>query len=193
MSGERNTDTARTGTDGHGLMRLEEARAVANWMTQKMRPYCSVLHTAGSIRRGRAVVHDVDIVCVPLSAAMRDVMRHELTKIAGTTVLRNGEKMVSLRLGEENHFGPCQVDVYIATPENVGMLFLVRTGSMEHNIWLAQWAKAAGMKFAAGSGIERDGRIIAGKTEEEVFKALGLAMPAPEDREIVNGRPKWMR
>jgi hypothetical protein len=58
---------------------------------------------------------------------------------------------------------------------------------------------------ADGSGLEVPGqydpvaqrnvnvRVIRAKSEEEIFKAMGIPTPAPNERECVNGRPAWMR
>ena len=87
----------------------------------------------------------------------------------------------------------CQVDVNRAGGENVGMLLLAKTGAKEHNVWLASRAKRLGMKFCPTRGIERGGEIIAGRTEQEVFQALGLAYVEPNLRECRGMRPLWQR
>jgi DNA polymerase (family 10) len=80
-----------------------------------------------------------------------------------------------------------QVDIYYASLENWGITLLVRTGSTEHNKKLIAIAKRQGFYFSVARGIEnREGKVIASQTEEELFSALGLRYIPPEERE------KWL-
>ena len=94
-------------------------------------------------------------------------------------------------------FLPCQnglfqVDFYRAKPQTFGILLLVRTGSAEHNVWLAGCAISKGMRIKYSEGLIKDNSVIAGETEKGVFEALGLPCPLPSEREIVDGKPVWM-
>jgi DNA polymerase/3'-5' exonuclease PolX len=84
------------------------------------------------------------------------------------------------------------VDFYRAQPSNFGIHLLIRTGSAEHNMWLASYAISKGMRIKYSEGLIKKGTIVAGKNEEEVFAALGLSYPLPSDREIVDNKPVWM-
>ena len=70
--------------------------------------------------------------------------------------------------------------------------FIVRTGSAEHNMWLAAYAISKGMRIRYSEGLIKEGTVIAGETEKEVFEALGLPYPLPNEREIADGKPVWM-
>jgi DNA polymerase/3'-5' exonuclease PolX len=63
------------------------------------------------------------------------------------------------------------------------MLLLARTGSADFNIWLARTAKVRALHFNPHQGILRGDQVIASRTEEEIFSALGLPFIRPEDRE----------
>ena len=94
-------------------------------------------------------------------------------------------------------FVPCQdgffqVDFYRAKPSTFGILLLVRTGSADHNMWLAGHSFSKGMRLKYSEGLIKDGVSVAGETEQGVFAALGLPCPVPCDREIVGDKPKWM-
>lgn len=94
-------------------------------------------------------------------------------------------------------FLPCQnglfqVDFYRAKPSRVGIHLLVRTGSADHNMWLAGYAISKGMRIKYSEGLIKDGSVIAGETEKGVFEALGLPYPLPPEREIVDSKPVWM-
>jgi len=85
-----------------------------------------------------------------------------------------------------------QVDIYRAAEKNFGVLKLVRTGSGDHNAWLASYARSKGMMLKYSEGLVKDGVVLAGETEEGVFSALGLPYVEPPKREIVNGKPVWI-
>ena len=70
---------------------------------------------------------------------------------------------------------------------------LVRTGSADHNVWLASYAISKGMRIKYSEGLIKDKSVIAGETEKGVFEALGLPYPLPSEREIVDSKPVWMQ
>jgi len=84
------------------------------------------------------------------------------------------------------------VDFYRAKPSTFGILLLVRTGSAEHNVWLAGCAISKGMRIKYSEGLIKDNKAIAGETEKGVFETLGLPYPLPSEREILEGKPVWM-
>jgi DNA polymerase/3'-5' exonuclease PolX len=70
-----------------------------------------------------------------------------------------------------------------AQPCNFGMLYLARTGSVAHNLYLCSHASWMGLHFAPHAGITRAGKVIASATEADIFAALKLDFVAPERRE----------
>jgi DNA polymerase (family 10) len=79
-----------------------------------------------------------------------------------------------------------QVDIYRARPETWGVILLVRTGSKEHNVKLCTLARSKGLKLSASEGLVAQGgfgQILASRSEEEIFTALGLAYVEPSNRE----------
>lgn len=77
------------------------------------------------------------------------------------------------------------VDIYVATEDTWVTLLLIRTGSKEHNVRLAQRARELGMKLrASGDGIEGStGELIKVRNEEEVFSVLRLDYLPPRMRQ----------
>ena len=95
-------------------------------------------------------------------------------------------------------FVPCQnglfkVDFYRAKPETFGIHLLIRTGSAQHNCWLAGYAISKSMRLKYSEGLIKEDMPIAGADEKGVFDVLGLPCPLPSDREIVDGKPVWMQ
>jgi DNA polymerase/3'-5' exonuclease PolX len=86
-----------------------------------------------------------------------------------------------------------RVEFYRATPGNYGILKLIRTGSAHHNEYLATLALSKGMRLKYSEGLMQGENVLAGAEETEVFRALGLEFVEPQDREVVNGKPVWMK
>jgi DNA polymerase (family 10) len=132
---------------------------------------CSRVEVAGSIRRQRPEVKDIDLVVPPTSIGALDSKLRELDCDFGGPKLR---RLV---------YKGARVDIYIAGADTWAMLLLVRTGSTAHNKQLAIRAKRLGLHFAAdGRGILQDNKPIAYRSEEEIFAALGLPFKPPEER-----------
>lgn len=138
-------------------------------------PGVTQVEVAGSYRRGRDTVADLDLlVCATRPAApMRALGTYdefaELTAAGSTKasgVLRNG----------------LQVDVRVVPPASFGTALHYFTGSREHNIRLRRRAQERGYKLNE-YGLFRARRRIAGATEQELFTALGLPWIPPELRE----------
>lgn len=198
------------GTQGTRLrMAWKDASAVAMDVMAMIAPYVELVTVAGSVRRLRESCGDIDIVAIPKAGgAVRIAQMLRELHCGEAKEYRAGDKMASAVVGH-GRYGLCgpggrqereaQVDVYFATPENFGMLLCVRTGSAQHNIYMAKLAQRMGMKFAASEGIvqnsetrNQNAELPRGRTEEEVFGALGLLVPEPRVREIVRGHPIWM-
>jgi len=157
-------------------MRLEQARQIANNIKKILTPYCDRIEIAGSIRRGKPIVHDIDIVLIekPESAV---IIPSLLATIGAITL--NGSKIKRLHYGEAN----INIDIYTATPASWSTLLLIRTGSKENNIRLATIAKRKGWQLKAnGDGLFNNHGDRIADTEESIFQVLGLPYQEPHDR-----------
>ena len=158
-------------------MRLEQARQIANNIKKILTPYCDRIEIAGSIRRGKPIVHDIDIVLIekPESAL---IIPSILTTIG--TVIQNGSHIKGVRYDDAD----INIDIYLATPASWSTLLLIRTGSKKNNIRLATIAKRKGWQLKAnGDGLfNNHGDRIAGDTEDTIFQVLGLPYQEAHDR-----------
>ena len=154
-------------------MELEKAEAFASIVVKALEPYCDKIEVAGSVRRQRPIVNDIDLVVIPRDRRNLDLalMRIGNYKMSGMKIAR--VEMDSIPL-----------DIYFATPETFATLLLVRTGSKENNIRLATLAKKRGWRLAAsGDGLFNEkGKRIAGDSEESIYEALGLPYQQPWER-----------
>ena len=133
--------------------------------------------SAGSLRRGCESIGDLDFLVT--GGSQKHTADHFLKFPKVAEVVANGENKVSVKLKEG-----IQVDVRMLAPESYGAAMQYFTGSKAHNVALRDRAKRMGYKLSE-YGLFRisDGGKIAGRTEEEVYNALGLSYIEPELRE----------
>lgn len=133
---------------------------------------------AGSLRRGRETVGDLDLLVVATDreAAMD---RFEAYPERTQSIARGDDKKVAIRV--RNSF---QVDLRLVEEDEFGAALQYFTGSKEHNVRLRRLAQSQGLKLNEyGVFREADGVKVAGATEPEVYRAVGLDWIPPELRE----------
>ena len=155
-------------------MELGKAQKIANEIRALLEPLCEKLAVAGSIRRQRPVVKDIDLVMIPIDRWKLDLALMSLGKLS----------MSGFKLSRVTMDGGTRVDIYFATPETFATLLLIRTGSVESNLRLCATAKRRGWRLCAdGSGLFNEkGERIAGDSERSIYEALGLVYQEPGDR-----------
>lgn len=164
-------------------MSLEEADDYAAKVLEALTPFCDKIAVAGSIRRRRPTVGDIDLVAMP-----RDMNGYKKRAIKDCELFRDGGQnftVVSRRgihidtffaeEGADDLFGP--------NLGNWGTLLLCRTGSRAFNVHLCDRAKSRGLRWHPYKGMYDDTGLIASATEEEVLAAVGLPFIPPEKRE----------
>lgn len=130
---------------------------------------------AGSYRRCRETVGDIDIVATGAepAALIERFVRYPET---GTVVSRGPTRAtIVLRSG-------LQADLRAMPPECHGAALVYFTGSKAHNIAIRRIAQGMGLRISE-YGVFRGERRIAGRTEEEVYRAIDLPWIPPELRE----------
>ena len=168
-------------------LELAKAQIITKQVESLVKPICNKLEVVGSIRRCKPIVGDVDFVAVATEegwAKITQVLRK-------TNVICAGKSVIKLNyLFEKSLF---QVDFYRSTNQTFGIQKLIRTGSAEHNMWLAGYALSKGFRLKYSEGLIKDEAAVAGVTEESVCTALNLQCPEPQFREIINGKPIWLK
>jgi len=154
-------------------MQLEKAKAIGSEVIKQLSPYCQKIEVAGSVRRRKPMVKDIDFVLIPSDLWN---LTHEISGL-GPSKLSGGKLKRIIYNG-------IQLDFYFATPDTWATLLLIRTGSKESNIRLATLAKKKGWHLAAsGDGLfNKKGERLAGDSEESIYHALGLAYKEPWER-----------
>ncbi len=168
-----------------GRFLLNIADEIASKMTDLLRglPGVEKVTPAGSLRRGRETVGDLDLLvtgkCCDTDAHRNAVIERILSFPGILEVLAKGENKVSFKLRSG-----MQVDVRLLPPDSFGAAMQYFTGSKNHNVQLRQRALKQGYTLNE-YGLVRmeDNQRVAGKTEEEIYKKLGLEFIPPELRE----------
>ncbi len=160
-----------------GRFRLDTATEAAEELTTYLREFKGVneVTAAGSLRRGRETVGDLDLLVTGTDHAGIADHFSKLPEIA--QILAKGEDKVSVKLKND-----LQVDVRLLEPKSYGAALQYFTGSKEHNVALRDRAKRRGWKLSE-YGLFKGERAIASRTEEEIYAKLGLEWIPPELRE----------
>jgi len=146
-------------------------------------PGMDAVTPAGSLRRGRETVGDLDILVTGKccgSEKPREAVIDRILAFPGILdTIARGENKVSFKLRSG-----MQVDVRLLAPESFGAAMCYFTGSKAHNVALRQRALKQGYTLSEYSLARlQDEKPVAGRTEEEIYGKLGLDFIPPEMRE----------
>ena len=163
-----------------GRYLLSYAENIAAELTDVFRqvPGVEAVTTAGSLRRGRETVGDLDLLVTGPDPT--PVLERFVTYPRVDEVLGRGENKASAKVGREG----LQVDVRALPLESFGAAMQYFTGSKDHNVAIRTRAVKMGLKLSE-YGLYRieDESRVAGATEAEIYEALGLRWIPPELRE----------
>lgn len=162
---------------GRDRMDLKTASDVANSFVERLKKLREVkkINPAGSLRRMKDTVRDIDILVS--SKKPKKIMDVFTTLPDVKDVLAKGPTKSSIVTKDG-----IQVDVRVIEDVSYGAALMYFTGSKTHNIKLRHIAIKKGLKLNE-YGIFRKNKMVAGKTEEDMYKALGLPYIFPELRE----------
>ncbi len=186
--GQKGVDKLRAGIDdykrNHGRFQINVAERAANALIAYLREFAGLdrITPAGSLRRGRETVGDLDILVTGPACAEDRVaaaVEHVAAYPLAGTILAKGANKVSFRMRTG-----LQVDVRLLPEGSFGAALQYFTGSKTHNVSIRQRALRRGYTLSeyALARVE-DGAFVAGAEEEDIYAALGLAWIPPELRE----------
>ena len=150
---------------------------IAEQLKEKLKSFKPVLKVeiAGSIRRRKETIGDIDILVV--TKENEKVMDFFTGLENVDKVILKGSSKSTIRLNED-----IESDLRVINEESFGSALLYFTGSKETNIELRKAAIKQGLKLNE-YGLFRGNGQIAGKTEQEIFQKLGMDYIEPELRE----------
>jgi DNA polymerase (family X) len=186
--GDKLIEKLRKGIEDHkqnsGRFLIDDAETAAEKLIAYLRefPGFTTILPAGSLRRGRDTVGDLDILVTGPACAEDKVgaaVEYAAAYPPAATMLAKGQNKVSFRLRNG-----LQVDVRLLPEASYGAALQYFTGSKMHNVSVRQRALKRGYTLSEYALARLDdGSMVAGATEEEIYGALGLEWIPPELRE----------
>jgi DNA polymerase (family 10) len=161
-----------------GRSLLGYALPIAEELKNKIREFSGIkkVEIAGSLRRKKETIGDIDILVT--TSKPKEFMDFFTSLNSVEKVIAKGESKSTVRLREG-----IETDVRIIEEQAFGSALLYFTGSKQTNIEMRKIALKKDMKLNEYGLFKNDEDLIAGKTEEEVFRELGMQYIAPELRE----------
>lgn len=152
------------------MKRGKHVTSLANKVVKQLKPLCKRIRIVGSIRRGELNPMDIDIVLIPKDKEkIEDLLRKKGKFVQG------GEKEATFRIEG------IKVELYYTIPEEWGATLLAYSSKTGSSIGLRVVAKLKGFKLNQ-HGLFKKGKRLAGRTEEEIYKALGRKYKEPKNR-----------
>jgi DNA polymerase (family X) len=139
-------------------------------------PGVQAVEVAGSLRRMRATVGDIDLLAAASDSTtvMQAFVGHpDVIRVSG-----QGETKASVEFSHN-----LRAQLWVHPPERFGTALQYATGSKDHNVRLRELALKRGLSLSDQAFLKQDGSELLCTTEEEVYATLGLPWIAPELRE----------
>ena len=143
---------------------------LANRIIKELKPLSKKIQIAGSIRRKEKNPRDIDIVLIPKNKEKIEEFLNKKGKL-----VQGGEKEATFKIEG------VKVEMYYTVPEEWGATLLAYSSKKGSSIGLRVIAKLKGFRLNQ-HGLFRKGKRVAGKTEREIYKALGREWKIPENR-----------
>lgn len=143
---------------------------LANRIIKTLKPLSKRIKIVGSIRRNEKNPKDVDIVLIPKD---KEKIKQALNKKG--KFIEGGEKEVTFRIEG------IKVELYYTLPEEWGAMLMAFSGKRGSNIGLRIISRKKGFKLTR-HGLFRKEKRVSGRTEQEIYKALGRPYKEPWER-----------
>lgn len=162
-------------------MNYHYALAIAEETMDTLHPYCRRIAIAGSIRRLKPEPNDIEIVAIPhpyetgLFESGIAIVVNKWKKLKGSLPCKYTQRMLPQGI---------KLDLFLATPENWGLIFAIRTGSAQyvHQVLAKEWVRQG--YYSHQGMLMRKNKPVPIPEEEDLFSLLHISCPDPELREL---------
>lgn len=165
-------------------MKLEIAQIIAKTWVDWLAPACERVEIAGSVRREKPEVHDIEICLIPKSGVINplEMKLVELAETRDFSFIKNGPKYKQLSLSDR-----INLDLFIVTPPaEWGVIFAIRTGPADFSHWIVTKKQQGGALPSdcqvKDGAVWRGGKIITMPEESDFFDLLGFGFIQPQFR-----------
>ncbi|MDO8622676.1 MAG: hypothetical protein Q7R52_00345 [archaeon] len=151
------------------MKRGSQVISLANKLAKELKPFSERIEIAGSIRRKKPNPRDIDIIIIPKD-------KNNLVNFMKTKgkFIQGGEKKSRWKIGG------VKTELYYTNPESWGATLLAYSSKKGAGIGLRIVARLKGFKLNQyGLFSRKTGKRIAGKTEQEIYHALGRKWKKP--------------
>lgn len=182
-------------------MKYKDARSIGDEVVEALRPYCERVELAGSVRRLKAEVKDIEVVCVPRMTPQLDLWGNQVGTVSALdysnswhadvgvfSMAKNGKRYKQAVLAA-NGKGMIKLDLFLAIePAQWGVAMVIRTGPAEFSKWcVTKRAKGGGMPtgfYEEGLAVWPEGEKKPLRMDEEIdyLDFLGMGWINPEER-----------
>jgi DNA polymerase/3'-5' exonuclease PolX len=169
---------------------LKFAREIADKAVEQLRPYCERIQVAGSVRRCRPEINDIEIVLIPKTRYLHEIktLLDGWAKIKGEFPCKYTRRLLPEGI---------ECDIFIVAHETWGLQMAIRTGPAEysHRVLASGWAVKGyhseggvlyPVKYDSGATTKEASldysRPVYLREEEDVYKFIGLPWKDPEER-----------
>lgn len=162
---------------------LAEAEHIAIGVMLQLEPHCEVISLAGSLRRQRPTIGDIEIVCVPKPYDASPLFCSGIATVVSQWEKVKGELpcKYTQRILPEG----IKLDLFMVEAYGYGLQRAIRTGSADwcRTVLAPAWVRA---DYHSEGGLLRrvDGSVVPVRTEQELFHLIGLPWVAPRNREV---------
>jgi DNA polymerase/3'-5' exonuclease PolX len=169
-------------------LKLDLAKSIADRLKSELEPFCDRIEIAGSIRRQKPEVKDIELVAIPKRISVPDLFGESLQIHPGFIAAVNQYQAV--KGTPEGRYtqrkipdGIC-LDLFIAHQDNWGLILAIRTGSAEysHRVLACGWTQKG---YTSVNGmLIKYGQQMPVREEKDLFDIIGIPFQAPENRSL---------
>jgi DNA polymerase/3'-5' exonuclease PolX len=171
-------------------MKYLQALKIANDIVEQLSPNCDRIEIAGSIRRKKTDVKDIEIVCIPKKVVQKDLFGNIVRQIPAANFIATINQWKKIKGSPEGKYTQrllpegIALDLFTATFDNWGYIYAMRTGSADfsHQVLARGWTKNG---YHGQDGmLLKDGELVLIMEEEDLFQIAGVELIPPEERNI---------